>query len=142
MDALEWVANALSRSKRFIAALILGAGIYVSPGCRFGTTGAHCSPYKLSQHIFLALITQKKIHTGLTDRTNVLQEAIVYMETQILNIKAHLTTLCHANYKWICVTPLSCNRSERSRDQVHEHLRAVWKLCILRLLILGCRRNG
>lgn len=46
MDALEWVDNALLRSKRFIAALILGTGIYVSPSCRFGTTGAHCSPHK------------------------------------------------------------------------------------------------
>lgn len=67
-------------------------------------------PLKIS----LALITQYRIDRGLTDRINTLEEAILYIGTQIQNIKTRLTTACHANYKWICVTPLPYNGSEMS----------------------------
>lgn len=62
----------------------------------------------------------------MTDRVNALEEAILYIGTQVQNIKTRLTTACHANYKWISVTPLPYNGSEMSWKQIQAHLHGVW----------------
>ena len=38
--------------------------------------------------------------------------AILYIGTQVHNLKTHLTISCHANFKWICITRLPYYRSE------------------------------
>lgn len=79
----------------------------------------------LSKHVSIALVTKKGIDQGLIEGINALEEAFLFMGDQIQNIKVHLTTACHADFKWIRVTPLSFNCSEISWDQVQPHLRGI-----------------
>lgn len=45
-----------------------------------------------SKNVLTALFTQERIDDVISDRINVLQEAILYMGTQIQNIEVRLTT--------------------------------------------------
>ncbi|XP_037067003.1 uncharacterized protein LOC119089130 [Peromyscus leucopus] len=132
--ALEYIADSLSRPKRLVAAIFLGIAALiaiittVAASATALTQQIHTAHHvnSLSKNVSMALITQEGIDQGLIDRINVLEEAILYMGNQIQNIKTRLTASCHADYKWICVTPLPFNGSDRSWDQVQAHLRGVW----------------
>lgn len=89
---LHWNGSLmLSQPKRFIAALSLDGGIYVSLNCHFDTTGAHYSSRKsFNSRLVFILITQKKI--GDWPIQSALEEGIVYMGSQTQTIKTHLTT--------------------------------------------------
>lgn len=55
-----------------------------------------------------------------------MEEAVLYIGTQIQNIKVRLTAACHTNYKWICVTPLSYNGSNYPWEQIQADIRRIW----------------
>lgn len=61
---------------------------------------------KLTQNISTALYLQEQIdNKNLKARLNILEETVFYVGNQIQNLKTRLTTRCHVQYKWICVTP-------------------------------------
>ena len=132
--ALEQTVRSLSRPKRFITGLILGITALIAILGSVAASAAslakqvHTANHvnSLTKNISLALITQDRIDRGLTDRVNALEEAILYIGTQVQNIKTRLTTSCHANFKWICVTPLPYNGSEMSWEQIQAHIHGVW----------------
>lgn len=55
-----------------------------------------------------------------------MEGAVLYIGTQIQNIKVRLTAACHTNYKWICVIPLSYNGSNYPWEQIQADIRRIW----------------
>ncbi|XP_037374286.1 endogenous retrovirus group K member 13-1 Env polyprotein-like isoform X1 [Talpa occidentalis] len=131
---LQLVGQGLRRSKRFVAALILGitALIAIISSVAVSTTAlvqqVHTASHvnDLSRNITHALIIQDHIDNEFEARLNVLEESLLHIGNQIQHIKTHLTTKCHSDYKWICVTPHVYNSSSVSWNNVKNHLLGVW----------------
>lgn len=125
--------NELLRPKRFVAALILGitALISIITSLALSTTvpvqEIHTASHvnDLSHNVSVALVAQEQIDKKLETRINALEEAILFMGNEIQNIQTRMTTRCHANYKWICITPLKVDNNT-NWEQVKTHLRGVW----------------
>ena len=134
LAALQAIKQALTRPKRFIAALILGitALIAIIGSVAASATAlvqqVHTAQHvnHLSLNISKALFLQESIDHKLIDRINVLEEAVLYLGQEIQNIKVQLTTACHHNYKWICVTLLPYNHTEVTWEQIQYHITGLW----------------
>lgn len=74
----------------------------------------------------LALILQEKIDKNLETRISTLEDTVIYPGNQIQNVKTQMTTSCHADFKWICVPPLSYNQCNITWNQVCSHLQGIW----------------
>ncbi|XP_054547481.1 uncharacterized protein LOC119236487 isoform X1 [Talpa occidentalis] len=104
---LQLVGQGLRRSKRFVAALILGitALIAIISSVAVSTTTlvqqVHTASHvnDLSRNITHALIIQDHIDNKFEARLNVLEESLLHIGNQIQHIKTHLTTKCHSDYK-------------------------------------------
>uniref|UniRef100_UPI004038BE72 inactive serine protease 35 isoform X1 n=1 Tax=Callospermophilus lateralis TaxID=76772 RepID=UPI004038BE72 len=135
LQALDSVNQALIRPKRFVATLILGISALIGIiGSIVASTTAlvkevHTAHHvnQLSKNISTALMIQEHINTKLEARVNALKEAVLYIGNQIQNIKTRMTTRCHSQYKWICVTPHTYNYSKKTWSQIQCHLRGLWK---------------
>lgn len=125
--------NELFRPKRFVAALILGitAIINIITSLAFSTTALvqeiHTASHvnDLSYNVSVALAAQEQIDKKLETRINALEEAVLFMGYEIQNIHTRMTTRCHANYKWICVTPLQADNNTQW-SEVQNHLKGIW----------------
>jgi len=134
MYTIQLVDKALRRPKRFIAALILGitALIGIISSFAISTTALvqeiHTAHHmdRLTQNTSTALYLQEQIDKKFEARLNVLEETILYVGNQIQNLKTRLTTRCHAQYKWICVTPHHYDSSSVPWDNVKNHLLGIW----------------
>lgn len=114
-------ANSLLRTKRFVAALILGISALIAIITSFAlSTTALVKEMQtasfvnnLHRNITLALSEQRIIDLKLEARLNALEEVILELGQDIANIKTRMSTRCHANYNFICVTPLPYNASKK-----------------------------
>lgn len=114
-------ANSLLRTKRFVAALILGISALIAIITSFAlSTAALVKEMQtasfvndLHRNITLALSEQRIIDLKLEARLNALEEVILELGQDIANIKTRMSTRCHANYNFICVTPLPYNASKK-----------------------------
>ncbi|XP_054550850.1 uncharacterized protein LOC119244467 isoform X2 [Talpa occidentalis] len=104
---LQLVGQGLRRSKRFVAALILGitALIAIISSVAVSTTTlvqqVHTASHvnDLSRNITHALIIQDHIDNKFKARLNVLEKSLLHIGNQIQHIKTHLTTKCLSDYK-------------------------------------------
>ena len=48
------------------------------------------------------------------------------MGQEITNLKIKLSLRCHAEFKWMCVTPLQVNDSVHSWERIRNHILGVW----------------
>ena len=125
--------NELMRPKRFVAALILGitALISIITVLAVSTTALvqeiHTASHvnDLSHNVSVALAAQEQIDKKLEIRINALEETVLFMGNKIQSIQTRMTTRCHANYKWICVTPLEANNTTQW-SEVQNHLKGIW----------------
>lgn len=62
----------------------------------------------------MALATQEIIDQKLESKVNALEEAILTIRRELMTLKVRLALRCHADYHWICVTPLQVNKSIHS----------------------------
>ena len=59
----------------------------------------------LAQNISVTLGTQEDIDKKLEDRLNALYDVVKFLGEEVQSIKLRLWVQCHANFRWICVTP-------------------------------------
>lgn len=59
----------------------------------------------LSKNVSQALGTQETIDRKFEEKLNALFDLVQYMEDEIQGLKLRTRLECHAEYKWICVTP-------------------------------------
>ena len=48
------------------------------------------------------------------------------MGHEITNLKIKLSLRCHAEFKWMCITPLQVNESMHSWECIRNHILGVW----------------
>ena len=48
------------------------------------------------------------------------------MGQEITNLKIKLSLRCHAEFKWMCVTPLQVNESMYSWEHIRNHILGIW----------------
>jgi hypothetical protein len=113
-------ATDLIRAKRFVAAIILGISALIAIITSFAVaTTALVKEMQtatfvnnLHRNITLALSEQRIIDLKLEARLNALEEVVLELGQDVANLKTRMSTRCHANYDFICVTPLPYNASE------------------------------
>ena len=77
------------------------------------TQQVHTAQYvdTMSKNVSRTLRTQKAIDRKLDMRVeDALEEAIMHIATEFQALKVMIALTCHADYRWICVTPLKVNR--------------------------------
>ena len=79
----------------------------------------------LAQNVSVTLGTQKNIDKKLKDRLNALFDVIKFLGKEVQSIKLRLQVQCHADFRWICVTPKKYNDSITAWDKVKAHLEGI-----------------
>ena len=59
-------------------------------------------------------------------RIDALEEAIMHIGTELQALKIKLALSCHADYRWICVTPLKVNEADYYLKKIKNHISGVW----------------
>ena len=65
----------------------------------------------LTQNVSVTLGTQKDTDKKLEDRLNALYDVVKFLGKEVQDIKLRLRVQCHADFRWICVTPKKYNDS-------------------------------
>ena len=65
----------------------------------------------LAQNVSVTLGTQEYIDKKLEDRLNALYDVVKFLGEEVQSIKLRLRVQCHADFRWICVTPKKYNGS-------------------------------
>ena len=66
----------------------------------------------MSKNVSLTLTTQEVIDKKLEIEVDALEEAVMHTGTELQTLKVRLALSCHADYRWICVTPLKVNETD------------------------------
>ena len=80
----------------------------------------------MSKNVSLALATQEIIDKKLELKVDALEEAIMHIGTELQALKVKLALSCHADYQWICVTPLKVNDTDYNWEKIKNHISRVW----------------
>ncbi|XP_025143378.1 endogenous retrovirus group K member 13-1 Env polyprotein-like [Bubalus bubalis] len=80
----------------------------------------------LAQNVSVTLGTQEDIDKKLEDRLNALYNVVKFLGEEVQSIKLRLRVQCHADFRWICVTPEKYNGSITAWDKVKAHLEGIW----------------
>ena len=59
-------------------------------------------------------------------RIDALEEAIMHIRTELQALKVRLALSCHADYLWICVTPLKVKETDYNWEKIKNHISGVW----------------
>ena len=81
---------------------------------------------QLSKNVSVALTTQEIIDKKIENKVNSLEEAVLLMGQEITNLKIKLSLRCHAEFKWMCITPLEVNESMHSWERIKNHILGIW----------------
>ena len=124
----------ISRPKRFIAALTVGitaliaiiASVMVSAVALSKEVHTASFVDQLSKNVSIALTTQEIIDRKIENKVNALEEAVLLIGQEITNLKIKLSLRCHAEFKWMYITPLQVNDSVHSWEHIRNHILGVW----------------
>ena len=92
------------------------------------TQQVHTAHYvdTMSKNVSLTLATQEVIDRKLDMKVDALEEAITHIGTELQALKVKLTLSCHADYRWIWVTPLKVNETNYNWEKIRNHVSRVW----------------
>ena len=92
------------------------------------TQQVHTAHYvdTMSKNVSLTLATQEVIDRKLEMKVDALEEAITHIGTELQALKVKLTLSCHADYRWIWVTPLKVNETNYNWEKIRNHVSRVW----------------
>ncbi|XP_044803371.1 endogenous retrovirus group K member 6 Env polyprotein [Bubalus bubalis] len=124
----------LMRSRRLAGLLFLGVATLitgiasVSMAAVSLTKQVHTAQYvdAMSKNVSLALATEEAIFRKLEMRIDALEEAILHIGNELQALKVRLALSCHADYRWICVTPLKVNETDYDWQKIKNHILGVW----------------
>ena len=51
-------------------------------------------------------------------RVDALEEAVIHIGTELQALKVKMALSCHADYRWICVTPLKVNETDFEWEKI------------------------
>ena len=124
----------LMRTRRFVGLLILGIAALISAITSVTvaaislTQQVHTAQYvdSMSKNVSLALATQEAIDRKLEMRVDALEEAVIHIGTELQALKVKMALSCHADYRWICVTPLKVNETNFEWEKIKNHISGIW----------------
>ena len=125
----------LMRSQWFMGLLIFGIAALITSITSVTVAAisliqqVHTAQYVdiVSKNVSLTLATQEAIDRKLEMRIDALEEAIMHTGTELQALKVKLALSCHANYRWICVTPLKVNETDYNWEKIKNCISGVWK---------------
>ena len=62
-------------------------------------------------------------------RVDALEEAVIHIGTKLQTLKVRMALSCHADYRWICVTPLKVNETDFAWEKIKNHISGIWNSC-------------
>ena len=77
---------------------------------------------QLSRNVSVALTTQEITDRNIENKVNALEEGVLLIGQEITNLKIKLSLRSHAEFKWMCVTPLQVNDSVHSWECIRNHI--------------------
>ena len=72
----------------------------------------------MSKGVSLALAAREVMDRGLEMKVDALEEAVMHIGTELQALKVKLALSCHADYQWICVTPLKVNETDYNWEKI------------------------
>ena len=92
------------------------------------TQQVHTAQYvdSMSKKVSLALATQEAIDRKLEMRVDALEEAVIHIGTELQALKVKMALSCHADYRWICVTPPKLNETDFDWEKIKNHISDIW----------------
>lgn len=119
LQALQEINLVLSRSKCFVASLILGITALIAIVESFTASTValvqqvHTTHHvnQLTKNVSYGLATQEIIDRQSNNKENALEEAILYLGNELHSLKVQLSLQCHKEYRWVCVTLLKHSTS-------------------------------
>ena len=92
------------------------------------TQQVHTAQYvnEMSKNVSLALATQEIIDRKLELKVDALEEVVMHIGTELQALKIKLALSCHADYRWICVTPLKVNDTDYNWEKIKNNISGVW----------------
>ena len=92
------------------------------------TQQVHTAQYvdTMSKSVSLTLAIQEAIARKLEMRVDALEEAVTHIGTELQALKVKMALSCHADYRWICVTPLKVNETDYDWEKIKNHISGVW----------------
>ena len=91
------------------------------------TQQVHTARYvnDMSENVSLALATQETIDRKLELKVDALEEAVMHIGTELQALKVKLALSCHADYQWICITPLKVNDTDYNWEKIKNHISGI-----------------
>lgn len=134
LQVWEELSGALSRPRRFIGLLIAGitalvAMIAAASAAAIALTQTVQTAHfinDLPKNVSTALGTQESIDKKMEEKLNALYDMVQYLGEEIQSLKLRSRLERHAQYKWMCVTPIRYNRSLYTWEKVQKHLTGIW----------------
>jgi len=131
LKVLYEIIGLISQPKRFITALVveitaliaITASVMVSAVALSKEVHTASFVDQLSKNVSIALSMQEIIDKKIKNKVNALEEAFLLMGQKITNLKIKLSLRCHADFKWMCITPLQVNESMNSWKRIQNHFR-------------------
>ena len=122
------------QTRRFVGLIILGTAALISAITSVTvaeislTQQVHTAQYvdSMSKNVSLTLATQKAIERKLEMRVDALEEAVIHIGTELQALKVKMALSCHADYRWICVTPLKVNETDFEWEKIKNHISGIW----------------
>ena len=92
------------------------------------TQQVHTAQYvnEMSKNVSLALATQEIIDRKLELKVDALEEVVMHIGTELQALKIKSALSCHADYRWICVTPLKVNDTDYNWEKIKNNISGVW----------------
>ena len=92
------------------------------------THQVHTAQYvdSMSKNVSLTLATQEVIERKLEMRVDNLEEAVIHIGTELQALKVKMALSCHADNRWICVTPLKVNETDFEWEKIKNHISGIW----------------
>ena len=122
------------QTRRFVGLIILGTAALISEITSVTvaeisfTQQVHTAQYvdSMSKNVSLTLATQEAIERKLEMRVDALEEAVIHIGTELQALKVKMALSCHADYRWICVTPLKVNETDFEWEKIKNHISGIW----------------
>ena len=122
------------QTRRFVGLIILGTAALISAITSVTVAEislsqqVHTAQYvdSMSKNVSLTLATQEAIERKLEMRVDALEEAVIHIGTELQALKVKMALSCHADYRWICVTPLKVNETDFEWEKIKNHISGIW----------------
>ena len=122
------------QTRRFVGLIILGTAALISAITSVTvaeislTQQVHTAQYvdSMSKNVSLTLATQEAIERKLEMRVDALEEAVIHIGTELQALKVKMALSCHADYRWICGTPLKVNETDFEWEKIKNHISGIW----------------